>query len=477
MNVVVPLGGIGSRFLAEGFTRPKPFIPILGKPMLLWVLDNITLTDDDTLIIVFNPAFMSLGNFMREVVGSQYPNTKFVELDGSTRGAAETVLIGLKSLDIEKGRPTLLLDGDTFYSTDVLSKFRNVAVSHNAIFCFKDTQPNPIYSYVKVDADDGVTEIKEKVKISDFANSGCYCFKDGTQLAAVCEELLRQTGDGELYTSHVIASMLEKGEPFKAIEIDVESVHVLGTPAQVQEFCQTWPTQPQNRFVFDLEGVLVSEERAEPIERNIKMLQRLKKQGHFIIVQSTAPLNAEKKTAALLRRLCVSYDELKLEKPKADFYVGSRFVDALLGDMDKQIGFTSTDIQVAQEPLVLKKPKTTQIGNLTPTSKNVTSVMKVVEDLQEVEELQKSASVKSWEVICGDETGTIVLSVTRAQKDGLVKDKVIMVRNGSIRMVRGHIRLIVDKWGKIDLDMPDPPVIDKVGERNVSATEYVLVSS
>ena len=61
--------------------------------------------------------------------------------------------------------------------------------------------------------------------------------------------------------------------------------------------------------------------------------------------------------------------------------------------------------------------------------------MKVVEELQEVEELQKSGSVKSWEVICGDETETVVLSVTRAQKDGLVKDKVIMVRNGSIRMV------------------------------------------
>jgi hypothetical protein len=30
-NVVIPLGGVGSRFQTEGYLqRPKPFIPVLG---------------------------------------------------------------------------------------------------------------------------------------------------------------------------------------------------------------------------------------------------------------------------------------------------------------------------------------------------------------------------------------------------------------------------------------------------------------
>lgn len=56
MNVVIPLGGVGSRFQKEGYyQRPKPFIPVLGKPMLRWVTDNLELNPDDTLIIVYNP--------------------------------------------------------------------------------------------------------------------------------------------------------------------------------------------------------------------------------------------------------------------------------------------------------------------------------------------------------------------------------------------------------------------------------------
>ena len=63
--------------------------------------------------------------------------------------------------------------------------------------------------------------------------------------------------------------MLAKDEPVKTIEIDMESVDVLGTPVSVKEFSQFWRTQSQNRSVFDLEKVpvSVSEKRTEWIER------------------------------------------------------------------------------------------------------------------------------------------------------------------------------------------------------------------
>ena len=34
MNIIVPLGGIGSRFQKEGYARPKPFVCVLGKQVL-----------------------------------------------------------------------------------------------------------------------------------------------------------------------------------------------------------------------------------------------------------------------------------------------------------------------------------------------------------------------------------------------------------------------------------------------------------
>merc|ERR1719324_985134 len=103
--------------------------------MILWVLENLTLSEEDCMMIIYNPEFMKLGNFMKEVVGNRFPKCKFVELPGPTRGAAETVLIGLRALDESLlKRPTLLADGDTFYTSDIVGAFRSVASSHNAVF-------------------------------------------------------------------------------------------------------------------------------------------------------------------------------------------------------------------------------------------------------------------------------------------------------------------------------------------------------
>ncbi|CAK8991389.1 unnamed protein product [Durusdinium trenchii] len=356
MNVVIPLGGVGSRFQTEGYlTRPKPFIPVLGKPMIRWVVDNLSLSADDTLVVIYNPAWMSMKNFMEEQLADRDSRVRLVELPGPTRGAAETVLIGLKSLpeDMLK-RPTLLADGDTFYTADVVSRFRAVAKTHNAVFCFKDTQPKPIYSYIKLDIADNIKEVKEKIKISDWANTGCYCFRDGAELAQECEALIRrgetqlsQDQKGEFYTSGVIAAMIARGAPFRGIKLDREDFHVLGTPTQVAEWCAKWPNQPKMRFVFDLYGTLVTE-NGKAIERNLRLCRSLKKQGHHVAVWTERPAEEGAATLDLLQSLGVEYHELHFGKVVGDFYIDDRGVDPILGDLEKQIGFYQTEVKVQE---------------------------------------------------------------------------------------------------------------------------------
>lgn len=488
INVIVPLGGLGTRFQKEGYlTRPKPFVPVLGKPMILWVLENLTLGPQDALVIVYNPHFMNIGNFMQEVVGNQFPECKFVELPGPTRGAAETVLIGLKALDESLlKRPTLLADGDTFYTSDIVSAFRGVATTHNAVFCFNDSQPKPIYSYITLDDADNILQVKEKVKISDWANSGCYCFKDGVQLAQECEDLIdanskqeSQDGVGEFYTSGVIAAMIAKKEPFRALKLDVGNIHVLGTPTQVEEFCATWQAQPSQRFIFDLEGVLIAGIKGKPIERNIQLAQRLKKQGHTIIVQSTRANSMEQKTWKFLEELKIPCDALHLGKPRGDFYIGGpNCVDGVVTDLDKQVGFYPTEVRATRQgkgkgkgDKPQKKAKMQKVGALNPESKGFTCCIKVVSDVTDVQ----VGTRKLYEVTCGDDSGKVVLSLTEAQRDVAKQDQVIVVRNASVKMVQGRMRLIVDKWGKLDVDTEE--TVEKVGDKNVSETEFELVKS
>ena len=129
INVIIPLGGLGSRFQKEGYlTRPKPFVRVLGKEMILWVVDNLSIRSDDGLVLVYNPSWMSMDVFMREILAAKYPQATLVELPGPTRGAAETVMLGLRGLDERvRGRATLLADGDTFYTADIVNRFREAS--------------------------------------------------------------------------------------------------------------------------------------------------------------------------------------------------------------------------------------------------------------------------------------------------------------------------------------------------------------
>lgn len=102
-------------------------------------------------------------------------------------------------------------------------------------------------SYVEVGEGDLIRSVKEKVKISDWANSGCYCFRNGVELENECalllesgEKQLSQDKVPEYYTSGVIATMLAKGAPFKALKLQRNDFHVLGTPPQVcVDMCAT----------------------------------------------------------------------------------------------------------------------------------------------------------------------------------------------------------------------------------------------
>ena len=126
----------------------------------------------------------------------------------------------------------MLCDGDCFYTADIVSKYRAVCGTHNGTFVFRDTQskvrrgsslplclpsitnpalstvsPKPIYSYVTANADDEVTDIKEKIKISDHANTGCYCFSNGCQLEKYCKKII-EAGAMQLSQVHLRLSSI-----------------------------------------------------------------------------------------------------------------------------------------------------------------------------------------------------------------------------------------------------------------------------
>jgi hypothetical protein len=92
LNVIIPLGGIGSRFQKEGYRFPKPLINIVGKPMICWLIERLSLRQGDTLWIAVNDSVESEFQ-LTQLMRKWFPNldVRVVYLHYLTKGATETV--------------------------------------------------------------------------------------------------------------------------------------------------------------------------------------------------------------------------------------------------------------------------------------------------------------------------------------------------------------------------------------------------
>lgn len=251
MNIIIPLGGKGERFLKNGFSQPKPLIPIFEKHMIQYVLDNLNYANDDHVFIFYNPK-LDLHGFS-EMIQSKYPNIHLISID-DTRGAAETLLMGIEKMkgNYVHHKKSIILDCDTFYTQDILDKFRNA--ESNMIFYTKDHGSTPIYSYIEMNNENKLIDIKEKVRISDNANTGAYAFLDIDILHHYCKHVVEKNiyFNGEPYTSCVISEMIKDNHIFRGHELQNKSVFSLGTPVDVKKHIDR-----THAFLFDLDGTLV----------------------------------------------------------------------------------------------------------------------------------------------------------------------------------------------------------------------------
>ena len=125
------------------------------------MLDNLNFTQVKLVCIPYNKEYTAYR--LEDMLRKDYPSLKFnfIRLDKNTRGAAETLHIALSKLKnegIEDAPFLLLLDGDNFYTIDIISNWQG----RNKIFTVHDKESAPIYSFVKVSNHNKIETIVEK---------------------------------------------------------------------------------------------------------------------------------------------------------------------------------------------------------------------------------------------------------------------------------------------------------------------------
>ena len=52
MNIIIPMTGYGSRFVAAGYKELKPFIPVMGKPIIEWIVKGMYPEEEQFILCV-----------------------------------------------------------------------------------------------------------------------------------------------------------------------------------------------------------------------------------------------------------------------------------------------------------------------------------------------------------------------------------------------------------------------------------------
>lgn len=125
---------------------------------------------------------------------------------------------------------------------------------------------------------------------------------------------------------------------------------------------------------------------------------------------------------------------------------------------------------VLNPPKPLKKPKFGKVSSIKPNSKGLNLKVKLLEDPKEADEGKGTF----FEALAGDASASVVVSIRGDKKDSFTAGKTITIQNGRVIMVKGHVRVTVDQWGKIE-ECSDALEEEVNKEKNVSSTEYELV--
>lgn len=240
MDIVITMGGLGSRFRKMGYTIPKYMIEVKGKTLFEWSMTSLEGYADS----VNQYIFVAMKDDAADVKG--FIDEKCMEmallkyhvilLDYLTDGQATTALLAQQYWNPENA--LLIYNIDTYVEAGEMNSME--LKGDGFIPCFQAEGEH--WSFVRLDEMGKVIEIREKKRISNYCSVGAYYFKTCALYKNLYDEYYRQTQkciDREKYIAPLYDYLLSKGGEIYISNIVSDKVHVLGTPEELQLFLDT----------------------------------------------------------------------------------------------------------------------------------------------------------------------------------------------------------------------------------------------
>jgi glucose-1-phosphate thymidylyltransferase len=216
VKVIIPLAGKGTRLRPHTYTTPKPLLPVGGRPVMSYILDDLKELGVDEIIFITG----YLKEAIEEYVRSEYADIRshFVE-QKDQNGTAGAVQLAEPYVDSD----VLIIFVDTLFDAD-LSLVRRLPDDVAGVIWAKEVEDYQRFGVIVRDGDGNMKRIVEKPKdpISKLANIGLYYIRDWQLLFEGIRNTMggpRSAGE-EYYLTDAFQYMIDRGAKIRVEEVE-----------------------------------------------------------------------------------------------------------------------------------------------------------------------------------------------------------------------------------------------------------------
>lgn len=242
--IVIPMSGIGKRFIDAGYKVPKPLIEVDGKCIIEHVI-NLFDIKKDKFIFICNSEHLNNTN-MRIILNKICPSGKIYEVPNEGRkGPVHAVSLIFDNISDNEEIIVSYCDYGTYWDYVKFLKDTRERNSDGAIACYRGFHPHMLgtdnYAFLKETVKDSkwLMAIQEKKpftnnRMEEYASNGTYYFKTGILMKKYFQQLidLKQMINDEYYVSMVYNLLVN--DNFKINIFEIEKMLQWGTPYDLE---------------------------------------------------------------------------------------------------------------------------------------------------------------------------------------------------------------------------------------------------
>ncbi|MBT3232654.1 MAG: NTP transferase domain-containing protein [Calditrichaeota bacterium] len=210
MKVIIPAAGVGSRLRPYTYTLPKTLLPIAGKPILEYIIQQVIEWGATSLTIIHG----HLGDEIKKYVKGRFDLEIDFRLQEPQLGLGHAIHTGIDPGDED----ALVILGDTILDTDMVPAMKRGV---NAIGVKEVDDPRK-FGVVEVEGNKVIRLVeKPKEPPSNLAIVGVYYIRDAVKLKSAIKETMQKsiTVKGEYQITDALQLLIDWGEVIETVPI------------------------------------------------------------------------------------------------------------------------------------------------------------------------------------------------------------------------------------------------------------------